>query len=555
MLERATSYAALARSFQWSIPASFNIAVACCDRWAAREPDRVALFRAHIDNRTTPITYGTLKRESDKLAFALTVRGIGPGDRVAILLPQSVEAAVAHFAIYKAGAIAVPLAALFGTEALRHRLSVSGTRLVVTDGPGFTKLSEILRDLPDLEAVLCTDGASGMAEGYREALAAFGQPFIAADTRPRDPAMMIFTSGTTGLPKGALHGHRVLLGHLPGFSFSHEFFPEPGDRMWTPSDWAWAGGLLNALLPSLFFGVPVVFGPFQRFDPEAAFALMAGTGVRNAFLPPTAIKLLRSVREPRQRYDLKLRTIVSAGESLGREAYEWSNAELGITVNEVYGQTECNYVIASSAAIGVSRAGAIGKPVPGHQVAIVDYEGREVQRGVTGQIAIARPDPVMFLEYWEDPKATREKFIGDWLATGDQGVMESDGYVRFIGRDDDIITSAGYRIGPAEVEDCILAHPAVALAAAVGKPDSLRTEVVKAYVVLKPGFSPSTELAAEIQNLVRERLSPAEYPRDIDFVGEIPLTTSGKVIRSQLREHARDEAAHELERADGYEEE
>jgi len=550
VLTRAKSYEALVETFRWSIPARFNMAVACCDRFAVAEPDRTALIRAHVDGSTSPVTYGALKRDSDKLAFALTVRGIGREDRVAILLPQSAEAVFTHFAVYKIGAIAVPLAALFGSDALRFRLAASGARAIVTDGFGLAKLAPILRDLPDLETVLSVEGSSGRAEGLRETLDAFRGPFNAVATAPDDPALMIFTSGTTGPPKGALHGHRVLLGHLPGFQMSHDFFPGPGDRMWTPSDWAWAGGLLNVLLPSLYFGVPVVYGPFQRFDPEAAFALMARTGVRNAFLPPTALRLLRAVGDPRARYDLKLRTIVAAGESLGRDTYEWARETLGLTVNEVYGQTECNYVLSSSAALGVSRAGAIGKPVPGHDVAIIDHEGRVLPAGEVGQIAIRHPDPVMFLEYWRDPRGTREKFLRGWMVTGDQGVTDGDGYVRFVGRDDDIIISAGYRIGPSEIEDCLVSHPAVALAAAVGKPDPVRNEVVKAFVVLRPGFAPSDALAAEIKEFVRTRVSAAEYPREVDFVGEIPLTTTGKVIRRTLREQAREEAATELGRTE-----
>ncbi|MBN9010920.1 MAG: AMP-binding protein, partial [Rhizobiales bacterium] len=313
-------------------------------------------------------------------------------------------------------------------------------------------------------------------------------------------------------------------------------FPSAGDRLWTPSDWAWAGGLLNALLPSLFHGTPVVFGPFRPFDPDEALALMAKAEVRNAFLPPTALKMMRG-SDP-ARYDLKLRTIGAAGESLGREAFVWAKEKLGLPVNEFYGQTECNYVIGSSAALGVSRAGAIGKPIPGHDVTLLDEAGREVPDGVAGQIAVRRPDPVMFLGYWNQPEATAAKFLGDWMLTGDQAIRDSDGYIRFIGRDDDVIISAGYRIGPAEIEDCLLAHPTVAMAAAVGKPHPVRTEIVKAFIVLKPGFERSDRLAEEIRLFVRARLSAAEYPREIAFVDEIPMTTTGKVVRRALRELA-----------------
>ena len=538
LLPPAATYEELVAKFSWSIPGRFNIGLACADSWAAREPGRVALIACDAAGKMTTTTYGELKALSDRLAHALRARGIDRGDRVALLLPQSVEAAVGHLAAYKLGAIAVPLAALFGSDALRYRLATSGARAIITDADGWAKVAAIRADLTDLTVALCTEGPAAGAEGWREALEPYGAPFTAADTEPDDPALMIFTSGTTGPPKGALHGHRVLIGHLPGLAYSHEFLPQPGDRMWTPSDWAWAGGLLNALLPSLYYGLPVVFGPFARFDPESAARLIVKAGVRNAFLPPTALRMMRAVKHIPP---LGLRTIGSAGESLGRETYEWALAALGITVNEFYGQTECNYVLGSSAALGITKAGAIGKPIPGHDAMVIDANGARAAPEALGEIAIRRSDPSMFLEYWRDPEATAAKFRGDWMLTGDLAITDSDGYVRFVGRNDDIITSSGYRIGPSEIEDCLATHPAVALAAAVGKPDVLRTEIVKAFVVLKPGVNPSAELAEEIRLFVRARLSAAEYPREIAFVDEIPLTTSGKVIRRGFRDEARRE--------------
>lgn len=538
LLPRAASYDELVRAFRWNLPQRFNIAVACCDRWAATEPERTALVRADDDGRLEPTSYGVLKRDSDRLAHALRARGINAGDRVALLLPQSVATAIGHLAIYKVGAVAVPLAALFGTDALRYRLGASDAKAILTDGAGLAKLEQIGDGLPHLETILCVDGPARRAEGYAEALEPHQEPFDPIDSAVDDPALMIFTSGTTGHPKGALHAQRVLIGHLPGFQFSHEFLPQPGDRIWTPSDWAWAGGLLNVLLPALLFGVPVVFGPFRRFEPEAAFALMAAADVRNAFLPATALRLMRDVTNPRRRFDLKLRTISSAGESLGREAYEWSQSELGITVNEFFGQTECNYVLSSCAALGVTRAGAIGKPVPGHTVAVINADGTPAPPDTLGQIAIHRPNPSMFLEYWQDPEATCAKFVGEWMTTGDQGVVDGDGYVRFIGRDDDMITASGYRIGPGEVEDCLLGHPAVQLAAVIGKPDPVRTAIVKAFILLKPDAAPTDATADDIKAFVRARLSATETPREIVFVDDIPLTTSGKVIRRAFREQA-----------------
>jgi acetyl-CoA synthetase len=350
---------------------------------------------------------------------------------------------------------------------------------------------------------------------------------------------MVYTSGTTGAPKGALHAHRVLIGHLPGIEFSHEFLPQDGDRFWTPADWAWAGGLLNVLLPGLHYGVPVVSARFDKFDPEQAFALMARMGVRNAFIPPTALRMLRSVPPPQGRHAICLRSVGSGGEALGAEILEWGKSALGLTINEFYGQTECNIVLASCAAIGVSRAGAIGKPVPGHTVAVIRPDGSECAAGDLGQIAIARPDPVMFLGYWNKPDATAEKFIGNWMTTGDQGVTEADGYVRFVGRDDDVITSAGYRIGPFEVESALVEHPQVVEAAAVAAPDPDRGSIVKAYVVLRPGAPRDAALVAELQEHVKRVTAPYKYPRAIEFVDDLPKTVSGKIRRVELRERER----------------
>jgi acetyl-CoA synthetase len=535
MLPDIRDYDRLYAAFRWRIPERYNIGVDVCDRWAEADPSRLAILDVGADGHVTPVSFAGLREASNRFANVLRGRGVRRGDRVAILLAQSREVAIAHIALYKLGAVALPLAALFGADAIGFRLANAGAVGLVTNAAGLAKVTPLRGELPGLRLVVSTDGPDGDAVGFHDALATASADFTAVDTAADDPAMMIFTSGTTGQPKGALHAHRVLLGHLPGVQMPHEFFPQPGDRLWTPADWAWAGGLLNGLLPSLHFGVTVVARKFDRFDPEEAFRLMADFGVRNTFLPPTALRMLRVVQNPRSRFDLSLRTVGSGGEALGAETLAWGREALGLTINEFYGQTECNLVLASCAAIGVSRPGSIGKPVPGHVVAVIRQDGTRCEPGELGQVAVMRPDPVMFLDYWGRPEATRDKFIGDWMTTGDQGEVDADGYIRFVGRDDDVITSSGYRIGPTEIEDCLLRHPAVANAAAVGKPDPLRTEIVKAFLVLKPGYDASDALASDIQAFVRGRLSAHEYPREVAFVPELPLTTTGKVIRRQLR--------------------
>lgn len=540
-LPRFDRYDDLYRDFAWDIPDDFNMGRAVSDDWAKIEPDRICLEHFDPGGQHPSMTYGELSAWSASLANGLVSLGIRRGDRVALLLPQSFATVISHVAIYKMGAIALPLALLFGVEALEYRLKTAGASAVITNAFGMARISEIRDRLPDLKTVISIDGGEALA--FDELVASHPPVFEVVDTGPDDPALMIFTSGTTGAPKGALHGHRVLAGHIPGMQFAHEGFPQAGDKVWTPSDWAWAGGLLNALLPSLLLGVPVVSSPAQKFDADTAYRIMAEMQVRNAFIPPTALRLLKAAGDPYLTHKLNLRTIGSAGESLGRETYVWARDTLGITVNEFYGQTECNFVISSSRAAGVSKAGAIGRPSPGHRVAVVDDRGNELAVGQTGQIGVKAPDPVMFLGYWNDPEATERKFANGWLLTGDLAHQDAEGFITFEGRDDDVITSSGYRIGPAEIEDCLSGHPAVQLAAAVGKPDPVRTEIVKAYVVLVPGVSASAELAAEIRDWVKMRLSMHEYPREVEFVDSLPLTTTGKVIRRLLRERAAAEAA------------
>ena len=531
-------YDRLRAAFRWDIPARFNMAHAACDVWAGREPGRPAIIEVARDQSVQLLSYAGLREASNRVAEALVRADVRPGDRVAVLIPQQRAVPVAHIAAWRMGAISLPLANVFGVDALQYRLSNAGAKVIFTDAAGFAKIRAVRAELPELQLIVSVDGDDGEAIGYERFIANTSGTFETIDSSCDDPALMIFTSGTTGQPKGALHAHRVLAGHLPGVQLPHDFMPRPGDAMWTPADWAWIGGLMNVMMTSLACGVPVIGHATDKFDPEAALAFMARHKVRNTFIAPTALRMLRTVARPKERFGVDLRSLASGGETLGEEVYAWGKEALGLTINEFYGQTECNLIVASGAAAGVSRQGSMGKPVPGHEVGIVREDGSPCDVGETGQIAAKRPDPAMFLEYWGQPEATQAKFVGDWMKTGDQGYWDSDGYIHFVGRDDDVITSSGYRIGPGEIEDCLISHPAVAIAAAVGKPDALRTEIVKAFVVLKPGHAPSEALRADIQAHVRTRLSAHEYPREIDFVDELPLTTTGKIIRRLLRERA-----------------
>ncbi|EFO33465.1 acetyl-coenzyme A synthetase [Roseibium sp. TrichSKD4] len=538
LLPDAGSYEDLTKRFKWSIPEHFNIGAAICDDWATKDPDREALAYAEEDGPVSRFTYGDLRDQSNRLANLLKSQGVNAGDRVAVLMPQRPETAITHIAALKLAAISIPLFTLFGEEALLYRLQNSGAKAVVTDKAGAKKLAHLREKLPELATILCADGEQGGALNLHGALQGQSNEFTPVQTRANDPAIIIYTSGTTGQPKGALHAHRVLLGHLPGVEMSHDFLGQPGDRIWTPADWAWIGGLLDVLMPALYLGVPVVACRFKKFTAEAAFQLLQDQKIRNTFLPPTALKMMRQVDNPRECWSLDLRSVASGGETLGKELIDWGRKTFGLTINEFYGQTECNMIVSSCAKIMEGRPGIMGRAAPGHTLAIVDDKGVELPRSEQGNIAVKRPDPVMFLGYWNNEDATAKKFAGDWLLTGDTGVMDKDGWIRFVGRDDDVITSSGYRIGPGEIEDCLLQHPAVAMAGVVGKPDPQRTEIVKAYIVLKQEHEASADLGDEIAKFVKTRLAAHEYPREVAFVDALPMTTTGKVIRRELRARA-----------------
>lgn len=534
MIPRGVSYDEAMRRFRWPRPERFNIGHAVCER---HPRDALALIVEAADGSVHNWTFGQLLAASSRLANALAARGIAKGDRVGVFLSQGAELTLCHLAGYRMGAVVLPLFTLFGEEALEYRLANAEASALITDMGQLPKVLAVRDRLPHLKTVIVIGaGAHGSAFlDWDRLLAAASDSFATVDTLAEDPALLIYTSGTTGQPKGALHAHRVLLGHLPGVEMSHDLFPQPGDRIWTPADWAWIGGLLDVLLPAWHHGVTVVSHRFEKFDAEAAFALLAEFQVRNAFLPPTALKMMRAVKNPRARHRIDMRSVASGGETLGAGLLDWGSETFGVTINEFYGQTECNMIVSSAATLMAPKPGIMGRPVPGHDVAVIDGQGNRLPPGQLGLIAVHRPDPVMFLGYWNNPDATAAKFIGDWLVTGDQGELDEDGYIRFVGRDDDVITSAGYRIGPGEIEDCLIGHPAVRMAAVVGVPDPLRTEIVKAFVVLQEGVKPDDALVASIQEHVKTRLAAHEYPRSIEFLESLPMTTTGKIIRRELR--------------------
>lgn len=521
-------------SFRWEIPTHFNIAYEVCDKHRQRSND-IALFYENDRGDTKSFTFGQIKSLSDRFANALRALGVSRGDRIAIILSQRVETGIAHLAIYKIGAIALPLSILFGRDALEYRLRDSGAKVVITGTSHSDMLADMKQQLPDLDVIIGCDDAQGRM-GFWPLLEKAKDSLQTVNTGANDPALLIYTSGTTGPPKGALVAHRSLLGNLPGFELSQNFFPREDDVFWTPADWAWTGGLMDGLLPSWYYGRPILAYEGGKFDAERVCHLLEKYEVKNAFIPPTALKMMRQVPNIGSRFKLAFRSIMSAGETLGEELFRWAEDALRVSVNEMWGQTEFNYLVGNCSEIMPVKPGSMGKPYPGHSIGVIDGEGQPMPIGEPGELAARIDDPVMFLNYWGKEEATREKFIGEWFCTGDVGRWDDDGYLWFVGRKDDVISSAGYRIGPGEIEDCLLKHAAVAQAAVIGSPDELRGSIVKAFIVLAKGYEPTDEVKTDIQVSVRTRLAAYEYPREIEFIKEVPMTTTGKVRRMELRQ-------------------
>ncbi len=557
-------YPAIHQAFGWKVPKRFNMAQACCGRWAAdAATSRCVAIREHVAGRGLgqSWTFGQLQTAANRLSRVLQAQGLQRGDRVAIVLPQRFETAVAYMAVLQMGAVAMPLSMLFGPEALSFRINDSQARVAVCDESTLQALQQARPDCPGLQTLIGVGQAGALADlDYAQAVSSQAASFKAVSTLAEDPAVLIYTSGTTGNPKGALIPHRALIGNLTGFVCSQNWFGfDPFDAsrpskavFWSPADWAWTGGLMDALLPSLYFGRPIV--AFNgRFSPEAAFEILQSHGVTHTFLFPTALKaMMKAVPDVKARYKLKLQAMMSAGEAVGDAVFAYVQQQMGVTVNEMFGQTEINYVVGNCTRLWPAKPGSMGKGYPGHQVAVIDEAGQLCPPGTPGEVAVNRfdvhghPDPVFFLGYWNNDKATQAKYTGHWCRTGDMAVADEDGYLWYQGRTDDMFKAAGYRIGPGEIENCLVKHPAVQNAAVVPKPDADRGAVVKAYVVLSPDWlarrptgsgqaSFDDEVRRELQAHVKGLLAPYEYPKEIEFIDQLPMTTTGKVQRRVLR--------------------
>jgi acetyl-CoA synthetase len=550
----ADRYANIYSQFKWHVPREVNWFELCCARWARRTPRAVAIVAENEQGVVVHHNYAELHDAALLCAAALASLGVARGERVALVLPQRFETAVAQMAASALGAVAMPLSMLFGPEALQYRLTDSGARVAIVDENGIDALLGVAASCPALEHVVAVGAAAGRGSVDWDTLLHASSAAIApAITFADDPAVLIYTSGTTGPAKGALMPQRALIGNLTGFVCSQNWYPHRAGRFWSPADWAWTGGLMDALLPTLYFGGSLV-GFNGRFAPERAFDLMQRHSVTHSFLFPTALKaMMKAV--PGGVEGLRLQAIMSAGEAVGDAVFAYCKSALGVTVNEMFGQTEMNYIVGNCGrsvdARGreqpgwPARAGSMGRAYPGHRIAVIDDAGRELPPGQAGDVAVHRRDvhgdldPVFFLGYWQRDDATRAKFTGDpmnsWCRTGDMAVQDKGGYLWYQGRSDDMFKAAGYRIGPSEVENCLVKHAAVANAAVVPKPDVDRGAVVKAYVVLAAGHVGDAALIEQLQQHVRGRLAPYEYPKEIEFIDALPMTTTGKVQRRVLR--------------------
>ncbi|ADB60831.1 AMP-dependent synthetase and ligase [Haloterrigena turkmenica DSM 5511] len=547
------TYDAASESFAWDVPDEFNAAADLVGKHD--DGERVALYQVDDDGGHEEYTFDDLDERSNAVATALASRGLEREDRVAVVVPQKPANVLTHLAAWKLGAISLPLSVLFGDDALRYRLTDSEARVAVVDASQWETMREVAPDCPALEYVFVVDDGESVdgdadeaaledvtVERFDEAIDWDETAFDRADTDVDTPAIVMYTSGSTGEPKGVLHTHGVWLGHCPAFQMYFERDVRDG-VYWTPADWAWIGALGDLVFPAWHYGQPVVGYPMGSFDPEQAYELMAEFDVTNAFVPPTAIRMLMNVADPTDRYDLSLEAICSGGEPLTREILEWADEELaGVVVNELYGQTEANLLVTNCREWFPAKPGSMGQPVPGHDVAVLDPEtGERVESGEIGEIAVRRgDDPVIFEEYWNAPEKTEAVTLKDgpdgtvWHLTGDLAKRDEDGYCWFTSRDDDLIITSGYRVAPREVEETILAHDAVEQVGVVGVPDETRGEIIKAVVQPVSGETGSDELRSEIRNRVREKLAEYEYPREIEFVDELPTTTTGKIRRTEL---------------------
>ncbi len=502
----------------------------------AGRQDAPAMVFEKPDGSLAHWSFGDIDAQATALASDLRARGYGRGDLIGLHTGMRPETAIAHMAVCKLGATAVTLSQLYGPDALAHALNHCQAKCLLSTEAAWAPLRDIaaasfphLKDVlvadttgsePDLTAVLNSSPANNFEPDY---------------TGADDAALLMYTSGSTGMPKGILHGHRVLASYRPSINLFFNLSMEDDDAVfWSPSDWAWVGGLLDMLFPAWMAGRPVVTAE-ARFKAAWVYDFMARHKITHTFLAPTAIKRLAETADPRKDYDLSLRVICTGGEALAAETLAWAEDKLQVVCNEFYGMTEVNHLIGNCAALYPRRPGSMGVAYPGHDVRLVDADGNDVPDGEQGEIVTPATAPTRYLGYLDNAEKDAELMFGSFMRTNDLAVRDADGYFWYKGRSDDLIKSSGFRMGPAEIEECLLAHAAVAEVGVIGKPDADRGSIVKAFIRLTVGVSGDDDLVAELKNHVREKLAPYKAPREIEFVTDFEMTSSGKINRRALR--------------------
>jgi acetyl-CoA synthetase len=526
------TYEEMRARHRWEVPERYNIARDVCDK---HDRDRLAMIWEDWRGNERRVSFGELQDLSNRFANVLAAHGVERGDRVATLLPSLPETAAVFLGTYKAGAILLSMSVLYGDDGIEHRLRDSGAKALVTDTANRHRIPEGLA-----EVIMVLDSGEGERASADLDLGAelerAPDRFDVVDTSSDDPAQLYYSSGTTGKAKGILHAHRYLLAHEE-FEYCHDV--RDGELFHGSGEWAWAAGICPLLGPWRYGAVQFVYARKGGFDPEEQLRQLAKHEVSNMFTTPTALRAMTAVADAGSKYPLKLRITCSAGEPLNPEVIRWFREQFGITVLDYYGLTESYPLCGNFPSVEV-REGSMGLPMPGWDVAILDEDEKPLPAGERGEICLrARTNPHYPLGYWNRPDDTKEVFEGDWFHTKDAAEADEDGYFWYAGRADDVIISAGYRIGPFEVESACVEHPAVLEAAAVASPDPKRGNLVKAFIVLAEGHDASDETAADIKRFVRERHSAYAYPREVEFVDDLPKTLTGKIRRIELREAER----------------
>ncbi len=516
------SYEEMVAAHRWEVPERYNIAVDVCDK---HPRDKLAMIWEDWRGSEREVTFGELSDLSNSFANVLAAAGVERGDRVATLLPSLPETAAVFLGTYKHGAILLSMSVLYGDEGIQHRLRDSGAKLVVTDAENRDRIPDGMVE----QVIVMEDLVSELDMASDE--------YDVVDTAADDPAQLYYSSGTTGLAKGILHAHRYLLAHEE-FEFCHDV--REGERFHGMGEWAWAAGIAPLLGPWRYGATALVYARKGGFDPHEQLAFLVKHGVQGMFTTPTALRAMTAVSDAAKQYPLpELRNVCSAGEPLNPEVIRWFRDQYGLTVLDYYGLTE-SYPLCGNFPTVEVREGSMGRPMPGWEVAILDEDEQSLPPGERGEICLrARSNPHYPIGYWNRDEDTAEVFGGDWFHTKDAAEADEDGYIWYAGRADDVIISAGYRIGPFEVESACVEHPAVLEAAAVASPDERRGDIVKAFIVLAEGHEPSDETADAIKTFVRGHLSAYAYPREIEFVGDLPKTLTGKIRRIELREAER----------------